>query len=77
MLVRARATLGDATSAEIPDAETTLPLAQQVYLNSIYNYLTALARLEYSHEQPASSKIRFAGSEPTIYTERLQGSDNR
>jgi len=47
-LVRARAKVGDATSAEITDAESTLTRAQQDHLNSIHNYLIALARLEYA-----------------------------
>ena len=47
-LVRARAKLGDATSAEITDAESTLTRAQQAYLNSIHDYLIALSRLEYA-----------------------------
>lgn len=47
-LVRARAKQGDATSAEITDAESTLTRAQQAYLNSIHDYLIALSRLEYA-----------------------------
>jgi outer membrane protein TolC len=47
-LVRARANVGDATSAEITDAESTLTRAQQAYLNSIHDYLIALVRLEYA-----------------------------
>jgi outer membrane protein TolC len=47
-LVRARAKQGDATSAEITDAEATLTRAQQAYLNSIHDYLIALVRLEYA-----------------------------
>jgi outer membrane protein TolC len=47
-LVRARAKVGDATSAEITDAESTLTRAQQAYLNSNHDYLIALARLEYA-----------------------------
>jgi outer membrane protein TolC len=47
-LMRARAKVGDATSAEITDAESTLTRAQQAYLNSIHDYLIALARLEYA-----------------------------
>jgi outer membrane protein TolC len=47
-LVRARAKVGDATSAEITDAESTLTRAQEDYLNSIHDYLIALARLEYA-----------------------------
>jgi outer membrane protein TolC len=47
-LVKARSNVGDATSAEITDAESTLTRAQQDYLNSIHDYLIALARLEYA-----------------------------
>jgi outer membrane protein TolC len=47
-LVRARAKVGDATTAEITDAESTLTRAQQAYLNSNHDYLIALARLEYA-----------------------------
>jgi outer membrane protein TolC len=47
-LVKARAKVGDATSAEITDAESTLTRAQQDLLNSIHDYLIALVRLEYA-----------------------------
>jgi outer membrane protein TolC len=47
-LLRARAKVGDATTAEITDAESTLTRAQQAYLNSIHDYLIAIARLEYA-----------------------------
>jgi outer membrane protein TolC len=47
-LVRARYKQGDATSAEITDAESTLTRAQQEYLNSIHDYLIALVRLQYA-----------------------------
>jgi outer membrane protein TolC len=47
-LVKARAQVGDATSAELTDAESTLTRAQQEYLNSIHDYLIALVRLEYA-----------------------------
>jgi outer membrane protein TolC len=47
-LVQARARVGDATSAEITDAASTLTRAQQGYLNSVHDYLIALARLEYA-----------------------------
>ena len=47
-LVRARAKEGAATSAEITDAESTLTRAKQDYLNSIHDYLIAIARLEYA-----------------------------
>jgi outer membrane protein len=54
-LVRARARVGDATSAEITDAESTLTRAQQAYLNSIHDYLIALVRLQYAMGVPPAS----------------------
>jgi outer membrane protein TolC len=47
-LVRARYRQGDATPADITDAETALTRAQDDYLNSTYDYLTARARLDYA-----------------------------
>jgi outer membrane protein TolC len=47
-LVRARAKVGDATPAEITDAESSLTRSQQAYLNSVHDYLIALVRLEYA-----------------------------
>ena len=46
-LVRARAAEGDATPSEITDAETALTRAEQNSLNSVYDYLSAIARLEF------------------------------
>jgi outer membrane protein TolC len=47
-LVKARAAQGDATPADMTDAETALIRAEQDHVNSIYDYLTALARLEFA-----------------------------
>ncbi len=47
-LVRARAAQGDATPSEITDAATALTRAQQNYLNSRYEYLSAIAKLNYA-----------------------------
>jgi outer membrane protein TolC len=47
-LVAARSRQGDATPAELTDAEAALTRAQQDYSNAIYDYLTAIARLDYS-----------------------------
>jgi outer membrane protein TolC len=47
-LVVARTREGDATPAELTDAEASLIRAQQDYYNSIYDYLIALAHLEYA-----------------------------
>src|SRR5262245_698671 len=47
-LVRARAASGDATPSEITDAEAALTRAQQNYPNSTYDYLSAIAKLEYA-----------------------------
>jgi outer membrane protein TolC len=47
-LVRARYRTGDATPTEITDAETALTRAQVEASTSLYDYFTALARLEYA-----------------------------
>ena len=47
-LVVARTREGDATPAELTDAEASLTRAQQDYYNSIYDYLIALAHLEFA-----------------------------
>ncbi|HKD35739.1 MAG TPA: TolC family protein, partial [Pirellulales bacterium] len=47
-LVVARSRQGDATPAELTDAQASLTRAQQDYANSVYNYLTALANLDYA-----------------------------
>ena len=61
-LVQARAKVGDATSADITDAESTLTRAQQEYLNSIHDYLIALVSLEYAMGvTPARGGPRAAG----------------
>ncbi len=47
-LVKLRLAEGTATPTEIADAQASLTRAQQNYLNSRYNYLIALDRLEYA-----------------------------
>jgi outer membrane protein len=47
-LVRARAADGDATPAEVTDAEAAMTRAVQNHLNSIYDYLMAIAKIEYA-----------------------------
>jgi outer membrane protein TolC len=47
-LVVARTREGDATPAELTDAEASLTRAQQDYYNSIYDYLIAFAHLDYA-----------------------------
>jgi outer membrane protein TolC len=47
-LVKARAAQGDATPADMTDAETAFIRAEQDHSNSIYDYLTALTRLEFA-----------------------------
>jgi outer membrane protein TolC len=46
-LVVARSRQGDATPAELTDAQTELTRAEQDYANAVYDYLTAVERLEY------------------------------
>src|SRR5262249_55082424 len=47
-LAQARAKVGNASSAKIPDAESTPPGAQQSYLTPVHDYLIAVTRLEYA-----------------------------
>jgi outer membrane protein TolC len=47
-LVVARSRQGDATPAELTEAEASLTRAEQDYANAVYDYLTAVARLEYA-----------------------------
>ncbi|MBL6831124.1 MAG: TolC family protein [Pirellulales bacterium] len=47
-IVKARSREGDATAAEVFEAETAVTQAEQEYQNAIYDYLLALARLEYA-----------------------------
>jgi outer membrane protein TolC len=63
-LVKARSRQGDATPAEITDAEAALTRAEQEYSNAVYDYLTALARLEYAMgatSTPAGIRPRAPG----------------
>jgi outer membrane protein TolC len=47
-LVLARFRAGEVTASEIVEAEATLTQAEQDYLNSLYDYRTALIRLDYA-----------------------------
>jgi outer membrane protein len=47
-LVVARSRLGDAIPAELTEAEAGLTRAEQDYANSLYDYLTAVERLQYA-----------------------------
>jgi outer membrane protein TolC len=47
-LVVARSQQGDATPAELTEAEAGLTRAEQDYANSVYDYLTAIERLQYA-----------------------------
>jgi outer membrane protein TolC len=51
-LVRVRYLNGNATPTDIVDAETTLTRSQQRFHAAIYEYLTALARLDYATGRP-------------------------
>jgi outer membrane protein TolC len=64
-LVVARSRQGDATPAEITDAEAALTRAEQEYTNSVYDYLTALARLEYAMGA-ASTPASMRGPPPRM-----------
>jgi outer membrane protein TolC len=47
-LVRVKYRNGNATPTDVVDAETTLTRSQQRYYAAVYEYLSALARLEYA-----------------------------
>jgi outer membrane protein TolC len=47
-LVVARSRQGDATPAELTEAEVGLTRAEQDFANSVYDYLTAVERLQYA-----------------------------
>jgi outer membrane protein TolC len=47
-LVVARSRQGDATPAELTDAEAALTRAEQDYANSVYGYLTAIERIQFA-----------------------------
>jgi outer membrane protein len=51
-LLKVRFANGDATPAEVTDAETSLIRAEQDQLNSTYDYLTALAKLNFAMGVP-------------------------
>jgi len=51
-LLKLRFAKGDATSVEVTDAETSLTRAEQDQLNSTYDYLTALAKLNFAMGVP-------------------------
>jgi outer membrane protein len=61
-LVVARSRQGDATPAELTEAEAGLTRAEQDYANSVYDYLTALERLQYAMGTTATPLT--AGSHP-------------
>jgi outer membrane protein TolC len=61
-LVVARSRQGDATPAELTDAEAGLTRAEQDYANSVYDYLTAVERLQYAMGTTATPHA--AGSHP-------------
>ena len=61
-LVVARSRQGDATPSELTDAEAALTRAEQDYANSVYDYLTAIERLQYAMGTTATPLT--AGSHP-------------
>jgi outer membrane protein TolC len=61
-LVVARSKQGDATPAELTEAQTGLTRAEQDYANAVYDYLTALERLQYAMGTTATDPTR--GSHP-------------
>jgi outer membrane protein TolC len=56
-LVVARSKVGDATPAELTEAEAGLTRAEQDYSNSVYDYLTGLERLQYAMGTTATERV--------------------
>jgi len=65
-IVQARAREGDATAAEVFEAETAVTQAGQEYQNAIYDYLLALARLEYAMGADVGCHY-FTPHQPTFF----------
>lgn len=53
---------GDATPTDVVDAETAMTRAQQQYSSALYDYLTALARLEYAMGTTTDGSFMFLSS---------------
>lgn len=64
-LLKARYAKGDATPAEVTDAGTALTRAEQDQLNATYDYLTALAKLNFAMGLPPDAAAAATRS-PTM-----------
>jgi len=62
-LVRAKYKNGNATPTDVVDAETANTRSEQRYYSSIYQYLDALARMEYALGTPAEVMLEQAPEE--------------
>jgi outer membrane protein TolC len=60
-LVRSRYRQGDATPTDIVDAETALTRSQQRFYSASYDYLTALARVDYAIGREAGAFVQENG----------------
>jgi outer membrane protein TolC len=63
-LLRARYAKGDATPADVTDAETALTRAEQDQLNSTFDYLTAVSRLNFAIGLPPVATVKPAALGP-------------
>jgi outer membrane protein TolC len=61
-LVRSKYRNGNATPTDIVDAETALTRAQQRFSSATYEYLAALARLDYALGNPQGTTLDAAGA---------------
>jgi outer membrane protein TolC len=62
-LVRVKYKNGNATPTDVVDAETTLTRSEQRYHSAVYDYLAALARLEYALGTPQGCLVEPAPGE--------------
>jgi outer membrane protein TolC len=70
-LVRVKYLNGNATPTDIVDAETTQTRSEQRYYSSVYDYLAALARLEFAMGTPHGVLLAPAGGQEPIQDLRL------
>lgn len=70
-LVRVKYRNGNATPTDIVDAETTLTRSQQRFYSATYEYLIALARLDYALGQPQGTLLQPSVQKDDAFPDEL------
>jgi outer membrane protein TolC len=76
-LVRVKYKNGNATPTDLVDAETALTRSEQRYHSAVYDYLAALARLEYALGTPEACLVEPSPPVEQLPAPRLLGGDAR